>query len=112
MVPTKHICRLALVGCLALHVMCRKHASYKVPKHFRQSVSLIGTNLDTTVSIVNMCRKMFLHTSAGKFSPHGCKMVHKCRKILYTRVQNGRKILYTQMQNAAQVQLGNFQHIL
>ena len=87
---------LILVGYFASHVMCRKLASYKSAGNFPTNCFL-GINLNTTVSILNMCRKFsykmqenFLHmsASAGKFPTHKCKMLHKCRKISCTYSKN------------------------
>ena len=77
---------LILVGYFASHVMCRKLVSYKSAGNF-PTKCFLGTNLNATVSILNMCRKFsykmqknFLHTSvkcctnAGKFPAHTVKI--------------------------------------
>ena len=96
MFQTNVILGLILVRYFASHVMCRKLASYKSAGNF-PTKCFLGTNLNTTVSILNMCRKFsyklqenFLHmsTSAGKFPTHKCKMLHKCRKISCTYSKN------------------------
>ena len=83
---------LILVGYFASHVMCRKLVSYKSAGNF-PTKCFLGTNLNATVSILNMCRKfsykmqenfLQVNTSAGKFPTHKCKMLHKCRKISCT----------------------------
>ena len=45
-----------LVGYFASHVMCRKLACYKTARNF-PTKSFLGTNLNTSVSIVNICRE-------------------------------------------------------
>ena len=77
---------LILVRYFASHVMCRKLVSYKSAGNF-PTKCFLGTNLNATVSILNMCRKFsykmqenFLHTSvkcctsAGKFPAHTVKI--------------------------------------
>ena len=59
---------LILVGYFASHVMCRKLASYKTGRNFPTKLSFLGTNLNTSVSILNICREF--STKCQKFFTH------------------------------------------
>ena len=80
-----HVYSLSMCRKLVSYT-CRKHTSYKSAGKF-PTKCFLGTNLNATVSILNMCRKFsykiqenFLHTSvkcctsAGKFPAHTVKI--------------------------------------